>query len=197
MKRTITLLSKQNYPKYFTKDHKWLQEVPDSHMKSRNYEGEGTVVRIGISKHLSSTKILPENIVYLGTEVIEDMAERKEEVKINEELLEMEVVADSEYGGVKPIEAIRSPIGGVILSVNQKLKEGSENFEKNRREFGDVLKNDPENQGYICELEIKSKTEIEHLLERKYLVTENDYLKLLAENRKEHEEKLKKSNLKK
>merc|ERR1712173_478784 len=185
MKRTITLLSK-NYPKYFTRDHKWLQEVPDSHMKSRNYEGEGTVVRIGISKHLSS-KILPENIVYLGTEVIEDMADRKEEISINEEILEMEVADGNEYGGVKPIESIKSPIGGVILSVNQKLEEGRLNKENKMREFGDVLKNDPENLGCICELEIKSKIEIEQLLERKYLVTENDYLKILAKDKKEEE----------
>ena len=196
MKRTIALLSQtarptnnSNYPKYFTKDHKyWLQEMPDSELKSRN--PRGTVVRIGISKHLSST-ILPENIVYLGTEVIEDMIERKEEVTPNEELLEMEAVIDSD---IKPIESIRSPIGGVILSVNQKLKEANKNQEKNWNEFGNVLKNDPENQGYICELEIKSNQEIQQLLERKYLVTENDYLKLLA---KEREDQLKKLNLKK
>jgi len=188
MKRSIiaaSLASSSNHPKYFTRDHQWIQQVDtsvDSKLKSTlNSSDEGVVVKIGITKEQS--KYLPEHIVYIGTEVIRDMAARRENVFVNEPILEMDCLIASE---IRPVEPIRSPVSGVVLSLNQKLnnEEILEDFWKSegRKEFGSILKTDPEKDGFICELELSCKQEIEKLLNNQRLITGNDYRKLLAKN---------------
>ena len=178
--------SNQNHPKYFTKNHQWIQQIADSETKSfqskmisssSNINDKRIVLKIGITKHKSKT--LPENIVYLSTEVIQDMIERKEEITRNEEILELEGLIDSE---IRALDSFRSPVGGTVLSLNEKLREEEVFEDFSRSEFGRILRIDPENEGYICELALESKREIEQLLSSRSLISENDYLKLLAEN---------------
>merc|ERR1712071_200788 len=188
MKRSIiaaSLASSSNHPKYFTRDHKWIQQVDtsvDSKLKSTlNSSDEGVVVKIGITKERS--RYLPEHIVYIGTEVIQDMAARREQVSANEPILEMDCLVASE---IRPVDPIRSPVSGVVLSLNQKLnnEEILEDYWKSEgtKKFGSVLKTDPERDGFICELELSCEQEIEKLLNNRTLITENDYQKLLAKN---------------
>merc|ERR1712179_44269 len=85
-------------PRYFTKDHEWVQQISDSTFK------------VGITKHAAGN--LGE-ITYLGLEELQELIDDNEEIEAGDTLCEIE--------SVKPAATIGAPISGTPTKVNENL----------------------------------------------------------------------------
>ena len=98
---------------------------------------KGEIAKIGITDHAQSELT---DIVFV------ELPEVGKEVKKGEELCVVE--------SVKSVSEIYSPVSGKISQVNSKLEDSPE-----------TINESPYDEGWLVELEIKDKSEIENLLD--------------------------------
>ena len=97
---------------------------------------EGNIVKVGITDHAQSELT---DIVFV------ELPETGKEVGQGEELCVVE--------SVKSVSEIYAPISGKIVNVNKLLEESPE-----------IINESPYDEGWLVEIEIKNKTEIDGLL---------------------------------
>jgi len=119
---TTTQTMFQN-PKFFTKEHEWVQQISD------------TTFKVGITKHAADN--LGE-ITYLGLEELQEIIDDNEEIEAGETLCEIE--------SVKSAAAIGAPIAGTPSKINEGLGD----------EDGKLMNSDPENEGFLCEMQVSN-----------------------------------------
>jgi len=106
---------------------------------------EGNKARIGITDHAQSELT---DIVFV------EFPEIGKEVKKGEEICVVE--------SVKSVSEIYAPVSGKIINVNKKLEDEPE-----------IINKSPYDDGWLVELEVKDKSEIDNLLDA------NAYKKLI------------------
>ena len=88
-------------PKFFTKDHEWVQQISDTN-----------TFRVGITKHAANN--LGE-ITYLGLDELQELIDDAEVIEAGETLCEIE--------SVKSAATIGAPITGTPVKINENLGE--------------------------------------------------------------------------
>jgi len=112
---------------------------------------------VGITKHAANN--LGE-ITYLGLDELQELIDDAEVVEAGETLCEIE--------SVKSAATIGAPITGTPVKVNANLGE----------EDGKLMNNDPENEGFLCELSADDKGDAES-----NLMSEEAYKEFLVEEK--------------